>query len=199
MLALSLTIQPELMALPLQLGGGAAILYGLWPLIRTNIKFIPIILGTGMFVGGTSLDSTPSTPSPNPPAPAPVNPSGPFASQLVASIKAAGGTKREVGIIAACHRSFSRALRRDGQKSIPVVTDTNKMGAAFAEMQRYYSGSESLFGDKFDAFNKVCRDNALSQGVIGLTNQPLDSNLRNKAVTYYAEIGTILEQYEKTL
>jgi hypothetical protein len=178
-------------------GGLAGIAYGLFPVLgiiyRSGVRLIPTVIGGSAIAVSMSVgDATPIAPGPVGPVPGPVSPLSDFGTALRASIQQSAGTKREVEILAACHRGMSRALRRDGTKQTPAVKNTNEMGAAFADLQRYYAGSEALFGPKFDPFDKVCRDVALQRGIIGTTGLPMDPSLRQKAVDYYAEIASTL-------
>lgn len=172
-------------ALVLQGIGAIAVLYSLAPTRRLTWTAV----GTGLIYAGSFVNGgAPSLPDPSP-RPGPVVPVGEFAERVNKSFT---GTKAEAQVVAGLHRGMAKGLAYDGSLPKPIVSNTNQMGAVFARLQQYYHGSTSPYGNKFAAFEKVCRDEALSRGIIGTTNQQMDADRRNKAVNFLSEIAHAL-------
>jgi hypothetical protein len=177
--------------------GTLLILAALWP-VGSLWRSAALILGGTLVLSGTGVYSVAShvspapqpTPTPGPlpgpyvPVPAPV---GDFTNRVRASFT---GTKAEAQVVGALHSQFASSLAFDGTRTKPIVTNANQMAKAFAELQRYRSGSEAPWGERFVALSNTIAGEAAARGILAAGK--FDAARRAAAAQFYAEVGAIL-------
>lgn len=153
-----------------------------------------VMFGASAVVDRISLPPMPTptptpTPTPIPPNPGPLPvPVGQFADQIRATFN---GTPAEAQTIATLHSQFSEALAYDSGRS--KIKDTNTLGAAWADAQRYRVGADKTpWATKFAQMESVCKAEMTRRQILSATNQQLDATRRATAVSYFAEVAQIL-------
>jgi hypothetical protein len=179
-------IDASFVALALYAGGFLLLLYSVFKV--EGLKFMPFLMGVALIYAGSRAAPTP-TPTPGP-GPGPGPPIGTFADNIKAAFT---GTKAEAQVLAALHEAYAKAIEFDGRRSQPRITNTTQMGTLFAECQRYQSGSETPWGDRFTALAGVLSAEAINRGILVRDKtMPLDANRRAAAVTYFREVWQVL-------
>jgi hypothetical protein len=152
-------------------------------LLGLAMTLLPVAGVVSLYLAPPAPAPSPIPPGPNPnplPIPPTPHPNTPFASAVAQAFQ---GTKTDAAAVAHLAGLMAADVAIDGTKNVPVVNNTNDVGAHFAALR---TASSADFA-RFPALGTVVGSEQRNRGITNGTNQTMTPQLRATVVQFYSD------------